>query len=918
MLCLKRRLKLLAHNVCQWRVRSRDLCNLYREEDPDIILLSETGMNDENRIKIFGYHTLQKNSTSEVYDGVAIAIKNGIRYKEGTEMDESYLSVVIQTEMGETLIAVGYQPPRRNYLPMHNFISLFNRNIPVILMGDLNARCAASEYTTSFNKIGNNLTSLLARGVLRRIGPDFPTFLTRSSATKPDIILINRLQPYNYHVRPGPLTSSDHLPMIMDLSLSPIQIPIVPRKSFRKADWHAYKFLLSQHEVGNLEGSTLEELNSKLEGITEAIKVADSICIPTISYRTLPHPDIPRQIKERQEEFSGILRLLQVGGPDQALYVRSKRLQAEINFQLHRLQCDNWNDIISKMNIETDPKIFWDSVKRLRGTQTRSRTYVLEGDNKLYDAILKEEAFRKHWSKVYSITDEENEDFDEVHEEGIRERMGPIIDRTRPYHTVDSGRFSNDGYGSRITMEEFITALRSFKQKAPGFSGISKIHIARAPDVFLACILDVLNAAFSAGYFPHSFKTAKLIFIPKLGGSLHNVANYRPISLLEFLGKLFEKILNNRFYTFLEENERLNEFQHGFRRRRGTETALALVYEKIAWAKSGNMMVDLVLRDVKGAFDKVWTLGLQFKILNLGMAPLMERSLCDYLMDRRASICLDGFTGPPFELRAGVPQGGCLSPNLYTLYVSDVPPPNNPVNNMNIAYADDISQVVTYKTKSAQWLANITSREIENINDYERKNKIRTNMIKFAVLPIGRRKLGNVTVDGDHYEYQVGGRVLGLKVSTQGFIPHITDRIQKAKAAMGRLYRFRNLNKKNRKKLYMALVRPLLLYPAVPMHLASDSQMKRLQKVQNAGIRFVTGTSLRERRRMSELHLAEAIEPINTTLQGRARRLWERMRETMPPDVLRLIDLNEGEEWRTGMWRSSQIDSTVERLPIYV
>ena len=104
-------------------------------------------------------------------------------------------------------------------------------------------------------------------------------------------------------------------------------------------------------------------------------------------------------------------------------------------------------------------------------------------------------------------------------------------------------------------------------------------------------------------------------------------------------------------------------------------------------------MVDLVMRDFDKAFDKVWTLGLQYKILNLNLPKTIEKLTCDYLTDRWAKIYIEDFAGPLFELKAGVPQGGCLSPTLFSIYTADIPEPETR-NSIDIYYADDVTQLI--------------------------------------------------------------------------------------------------------------------------------------------------------------------------------------------------------------------------------
>lgn len=74
-------LKIIHHNVLSWTFQRRnELYNVYVEENPDIILINAYGRSDEQRIKLYGYQTYQTNISNNEHDGVAIAIKNGIKH----------------------------------------------------------------------------------------------------------------------------------------------------------------------------------------------------------------------------------------------------------------------------------------------------------------------------------------------------------------------------------------------------------------------------------------------------------------------------------------------------------------------------------------------------------------------------------------------------------------------------------------------------------------------------------------------------------------------------------------------------------------------------------------------------------------------------------------------------------------------
>ena len=245
------------------------------------------------------------------------------------------------------------------------------------------------------------------------------------------------------------------------------------------------------------------------------------------------------------------------------------------------------------------------------------------------------------------------------------------------------------------------------------------------------------------------------MILPKPNKSPLSHINYRPSSLLEVPGKILEKIINTRLTDILDKKGLYNDRQHGFRPDRGTQTALALLYETIATHRGNDNRIDIVLRDISRAFDKVWHNGLMYKLLHANLPDCLTRLLCNYLRDRTANIRIEDYYGPTFALSSGIPQGGCLSPTRFSFYTHDIPEPLG--NTQYISYADDITQIVPYVGKSKNMQAYTTSRAITHINNYEHKWKIKTNQDKFQVINIGR--YDTVDIPRHNIEHTKSGKV---------------------------------------------------------------------------------------------------------------------------------------------------------------
>ncbi|KAF9746902.1 putative RNA-directed DNA polymerase from transposon X-element, partial [Nosema granulosis] len=150
---------------------------------------------------------------------------------------------------------------------------------------------------------------------------------------------------------------------------------------------------------------------------------------------------------------------------------------------------------------------------------------------------------------------------------------------------------------------------------------------------------------------------------------------------------------------------------YGFRPGLGTETATAISYEAIPAGKANCMRINIVLRDISRAFAKVWHKGLIYKMLNNNLPDELIRITNHYLDRRKARIRIRDYVGKEFQLGSGVQQGGCLSPALFNFYTHDVPEASG--ENVNLIYADDITQIVRYRGKSERIFAQKNIREIE-------------------------------------------------------------------------------------------------------------------------------------------------------------------------------------------------------------
>ena len=365
-----------------------------------------------------------------------------------------------------------------------------------------------------------------------------------------------------------------------------------------------------------------------------------------------------------------------------------------------------------------------------------------------------------------------------------------------------------------LSENEVRTVILDLKNSAAGWDNFPTFVAKKCIDGYLTPLTKIINKSISQGIFPSELKLARVIPIFK-SNDKQNVSNYRQISILTFFSKVFEKILHNNIYKFMERNKIINENQFGFCKGHGTQHAIISLIDKIGKSVDRGVIGINMFLDLKKAFDTVSHSILIRKLSAYGIRGNLLKLCKSYLTDRYQYVVYNGAKSERKIVKCGVPQGSILGPLFFLVYMNDIFNVSDFL--YNILYADDTCLYLAGSDLCA--LINLMNTESKLILHWLKANRLTLNTSKtfFMVFHRGKRKcLGDMGlyIDGIEIKETPTMKYLGVIIDAKlNWVSHITYVKNKIAKGIGIIKKARPfLNKSSLSNLYYTFIYPYLIY----------------------------------------------------------------------------------------------------------
>ena len=800
----------------------------------DIVCFSETWLNECGHLDDYfpNYRSFHSTRTNRRGGGVAIYSHKKLQCTamESLTLNEEHLeSIFIKIKTNHRNLVVGccYRPPNSQYEIFESCIeekmsSVCSQTTDLYVCGDFNVDLLRSEEEARASSFYSSMAALSLIPTISK-----PTRITDTSCTLIDNIFTTNLS--NFISGIFTIEIADHLPIFIIarnyFTYEPkLQIKITYRVTNEQNMDKLYRGLI--HDNLNdvfVEGDinlSLERLDAK---IMHVFNTHCPIVTKYISPKDTLKPWINRVIKldiKKRENYFKLYRRNLMTKQEYANfrnYVTSSIRHAKREYYRGKFS-----------EVCGDTRKTWRILNNILSSTTmhkKSKITSILYNNKIYQSDKDIcNVFNDHFATIAQKIDE-----------SIPNASNNNLSTNLIQSTPHSFFFSP------VTVNSIVKIITSLKNKSAAISTYSTKILKYIVDIISPILSKIINKSLSTGHFPKSQKIAKVIPIHKSGDN-KLVDNYRDISLLPLLSKIFEKVAKFQLTSYFEHFNLFTQNQFGFRQNQSTSNAIIHTLQYIYDNLDKGCAVVSVFLDFKKAFNCVNHEILLEKMSLYGVRGVAYDWFKSYLTDRQQYVSLNGEVSGLRSIDRGVPQGSILGPLLFLIFINDFP---NITDFFKFTlFADDSTLTCSFKNTPADQIKLKINSELSKINNWLFQNRIKINAQKSNFISFSYRKplqLNSLIIGTDTINEVQTTKFLGIILDQNlNFKSHINYIQSKLSRSVGILYKTSSLLPQNiLKMLYNSLILPYITYGIESWFGASRTSSGAVEVLQKKAVRAI-------------------------------------------------------------------------------
>ena len=387
---------------------------------------------------------------------------------------------------------------------------------------------------------------------------------------------------------------------------------------------------------------------------------------------------------------------------------------------------------------------------------------------------------------------------------------------------------------------EVMLVVKRLKCKGNRLLDIHPLVLKENSNILSRHLTVLYNLSLTEAKFPNDSKVARVTPVHKAGPS-DSMDNFRPISVLPILSKIFEKLTLIRMNNFIFQHSILSPCQFGFRSERGTTHAIIKLLSHILPAYHNRVYSVCFFLDLRKAFDTIDHKILLQKLEHYGFRGQCLEYLKSYYHNRKQYVYLNGHRSDVLTVMSGVPQGSILGPLCFNLFINDMP---LAVEADVVLFADDAAFIIT--SPSLEELYHKVNKLFADLTRYLNANRLVPNSSKSKLMMFSSRPthdLPVLTFAGEAIEWVEDFKYLGLTITNKlSFAKHIDNIAMNISRITGTFVSLRNVIPVDiMMKLYYALAFPHLNNHVVIWGSSPPFHMKNLSIRVNNMLRVIFG-----------------------------------------------------------------------------